>query len=246
MFSLGDKTGKRYDLFCAWKSQGSNPTLIFSLSLFCPFFLNILFLLLLRDNEHCWWKSWSVITISVIDHSHIWDKDIPFDGCRRFFSISACWSHPRIKLLSQTVHHCYMSRLMTNPTKWHVRSAKTHISLDIRPVWSESSLSAWRKRGSFASSYPLNAHRRLWSDLADAQTDLSLGWAHSVFVGFIMRRLIKLQYRISVMTSSGVVKWTCFSVIINECRRQVVQKWFLIKNCVKIDLKKAITFLVLL
>ena len=35
-------------------------------------------------------------------------------------------------------------------------------------------------------SYPL----RLWSDLADAQADLSLHWAHSHFVGFVMRRLI--------------------------------------------------------
>ena len=29
---------------------------------------------------------------------------------------------------------------MTKPTKWHVRPAKTRISLGIRPVWSESSL----------------------------------------------------------------------------------------------------------
>ena len=40
---------------------------------------------------------------------------------------------------------------MTKPTKWHVRSAKTQISLGIRPVWSESSLSAWRKLGSLAT-----------------------------------------------------------------------------------------------
>ena len=43
-----------------------------------------------------------------------------------------------------------MSRLVTKPTKWHVRSAKTQISLGIRPVWSESSLSEWRKLGSLA------------------------------------------------------------------------------------------------
>ena len=42
-----------------------------------------------------------------------------------------------------------MSRLMTKPTKWHVRPAKT--SLGIRPVWSEPSLSAWRKLGSLAT-----------------------------------------------------------------------------------------------
>ena len=32
-----------------------------------------------------------------------------------------------------------------------VRPAKTQISLGIRPVWSESSLSAWRKLGSLAT-----------------------------------------------------------------------------------------------
>ena len=37
-------------------------------------------------------------------------------------------------------------------------------------------------------SYPLSAQRRLWSDL-DAQADLSLRWAHTHFVGFVMLRL---------------------------------------------------------
>ena len=44
-----------------------------------------------------------------------------------------------------------MSRLMTKPTKLYVHPAKTQISQDIRPVWSESSLSAWRKLGSLAT-----------------------------------------------------------------------------------------------
>ena len=34
-----------------------------------------------------------------------------------------------------------------------VRPAKTQISLGIRPVWSESSLSAWRKLGSLATHW---------------------------------------------------------------------------------------------
>ena len=38
-------------------------------------------------------------------------------------------------------------------------------------------------------SYPLNAQRRLRSDWVYAQADLSLRWAHSHFVGFVMRRL---------------------------------------------------------
>ena len=39
-------------------------------------------------------------------------------------------------------------------------------------------------------NYPLSAKRRLWSDWADAQADLSLRWAHSHFVGFVISRLI--------------------------------------------------------
>ena len=46
-----------------------------------------------------------------------------------------------------------MSRLMTKPTKWHVRPAKTQISLGIGPVWSETLLSAWRKLGSLATRW---------------------------------------------------------------------------------------------
>ena len=41
-----------------------------------------------------------------------------------------------------------LSLNMTKSTKWHVRPAKTQISLGIRPAWSESSLSALRKLGS--------------------------------------------------------------------------------------------------
>ena len=35
----------------------------------------------------------------------------------------------------------------------------------------------------------LCGQRRLWSDLADAQADLSLRWAHTHFVRFVMSRL---------------------------------------------------------
>ena len=46
-----------------------------------------------------------------------------------------------------------LSHLMTKPTKWRVRPAKTQICLGIHPVWSESSLSAWRKLGSLATHW---------------------------------------------------------------------------------------------
>ena len=45
---------------------------------------------------------------------------------------------------------------------------------------------AVRKKKAWVVSYPLSAQRRLWSDWADAQAYLSLRWAHTHFVGFIM------------------------------------------------------------
>ena len=45
---------------------------------------------------------------------------------------------------------------------------------------------AVRMKKAWVLSHPLSAQQRLWSDWADAQADLSLRWAHSHFVGFVM------------------------------------------------------------
>ena len=68
-----------------------------------------------------------------------------------------------------------------------VRPVKTD---QIHPVWSESSLCAElvAKDPSF-----LHADSEDWSDWADAQANLSLRWAHSHFVGFVMSWLIWLS-----------------------------------------------------
>ena len=51
-------------------------------------------------------------------------------------------------------------------------------------------------------SCPLSAQWRPWSDWADTQADLSLHWAHSHFVGFVMRRLI--YYVIAMLCVDGL------------------------------------------
>ena len=73
-----------------------------------------------------------------------------------------------------------------------VHPAKTQISLGIRQT-DQSALSAWRKLGSVATHWA-QCQQRLWSDWADAQVDLSIRWAHSHFVGFVMSRLICILY----------------------------------------------------
>ena len=80
---------------------------------------------------------------------------------------------------------------MTKPTKWPVRPAKTQISLGIRPVWSESSLSVWRKLWPLANQWVPSEDsdqtgwmpRSIW--VLDGHT------GH--FVGFLMLRLISVS-----------------------------------------------------
>ena len=106
---------------------------------------------------------------------------------RDILSISCAATHFDITHLNlfRTLKH--LSHLMTNPTKWHVRPAKTQISLGILPVWSETSLSAWWKLG------PLATH---WSHSEDSdQTERMprLIWVFArrtdQFVDFVTSRL---------------------------------------------------------
>ena len=76
---------------------------------------------------------------------------------------------------------CHFASRNAKPTNWHVRPAKTQISLGIHPVWSAF---AGRMKKAWVLSYPLSAQRRLWSDWADAHADLSLRWAHMPFCWF--------------------------------------------------------------
>ena len=68
-------------------------------------------------------------------------------------SLQLSWAWPAGDLITGLSTYMYfpsmlgsikteMSRIMTKPTKWLVRSAKTQISLGIRPVWSVSLLCA--------------------------------------------------------------------------------------------------------
>ena len=87
---------------------------------------------------------------------------IPLDGCAMSLrGTKSTFYHKLAQMyLSKKcdTNRTHMSRNMTKLTKWHVRPAKTQISLGIRPVWSEYSLSAWRSKA-WVVSYPLSAQR---------------------------------------------------------------------------------------
>ena len=56
-----------------------------------------------------------------------------FRSCSAYFTLVAFWSVDKI------------SRDMTKPTKWLSAQRRLGLALGIHPVWSESSLSAWRE-----------------------------------------------------------------------------------------------------
>ena len=78
-----------------------------------------------------------------------------------------------------------MSHLMTKPTKWFLHPAKTQISLGIRPVWSESSLSLATDWVHSEDSDQTGQMPRL--------TWVFAGRTSHIF-GFVTRRLIKYSF----------------------------------------------------
>ena len=77
----------------------------------------------------------------------------------------------------------------------------------LRSAWASDSLIAVftaRVKKVWALSYPLSAQWRLWSDWVDAQADLSLHWAHSHFVGFVMRWLKWLLAMEQIRDKKGI------------------------------------------
>ena len=80
--------------------------------------------------------------------------------------------------------------------KVNVCLAKTQISLGIRPVWSKSSLCA---------SWVAKGPRFLHADSEDS--DLSLRWANTYFVGFVMSRLISFHHAFNIYKEKKILFW---------------------------------------
>ena len=102
-----------------------------------------------------------------------------------------------------------MSPSMTKPTKWPVHPGKTQISLGICPVWSESSLSAWKNMGSLATHWvhSEDCDRTGWMP--------RLIWVFAECTGHIVRFVrLRLKYdypccstRVQIVVTSSLKKW---------------------------------------
>ena len=86
------------------------------------------------------------ILLSVQNHTLFCHKHFP----AKIWTAN-CITQPQTYYIYSDDQHYHMSRLMTKPIKCHMRPAKAQFSLGIRPVWSESSLSARRTTGSLVT-----------------------------------------------------------------------------------------------
>ena len=141
-----------------------------------------------------------------------------------------------------------LSRLMTKLTEWFVRPAKTQISLGIHLVWSESSLSAWRKLGSLSPHWAHSIDsdqtgrmpRLIWVFAGRTVILLVLSWGGSVSVSVLQshafdrndhrNNLMQICFNANIYTSPVFKNKNCILFIASEYRlirrdilRQVVR-----------------------
>ena len=103
---------------------------------------------------------------------------------------------------------------------------------------------AVRMKKAWVLSYPLSTQRRLWLDWADAQTDLSLRWAHMPLCWFCHEAAhllfpcrAHLMYVVKfLLVAKKLIKWqstinpTCFStttVLLRCLFKRIMLMWYL-------------------
>ena len=110
-----------------------------------------------------------------------------------------------------------MSWRTTKPTKWLVRPGKTQISLGIRPVWSESSLSAWSNLGSLATHW---AHSKEYDQTGRMPRLIWVFGGHTChFIGFVVLQLKSTLWK-GYLSHRWIAKTQaclCISRILPEC-----------------------------
>ena len=146
---------------------------------------------------------WSGPCISVYHHSMVW---IPiwsrtqFHGiyipiCTRFYQVKigkkGVWNFGRRIAIStaswQNQQNCMCAHRRLR-SAWASAQSDQSLRCPQRLIW----VFAVRLKKPWVLSYPLSAQRRLWSDWAYSQADVSHHWAYSHFVGFVMKWLISL------------------------------------------------------
>ena len=136
--------------------------------------------------------NWSGSALFVIKYANFYRNpgSSNLTGWKLEVSVSCLFSMTRVKLelfFRQSTHLHYMSRNVRQRTLWKVRPEKILISSYIRHVIRIFARCILDNQGCKVSSC---GQRRLWSDCAHAQSDLSLRLADMAMVSFLTQRLM--------------------------------------------------------
>ena len=120
-------------------------------------------------SKTCWQTVWTLVSL-------IWLYTVCLD--------LSVWSPRILESTPFEPPHNKTNKMACAPSEdsgqpWHPPSLIRVFDVCMKKAWTYS--------------YPLSAQRRLWSDWADAQANLSLRWAHSHCVGFVMMQLIYIS-----------------------------------------------------
>ena len=147
---------------------------------------------LVTDNCPCWISSRQRMAVKIISWP-ISSKEC----CQTWGSTRDCQHTRRMHILPSYYARllCYRHHLLVFYISFIYLNEPPHDKtkkVTVRPAETPPSLirvfTVWMKKASVLS-YPLSAQRRLWSDWADAQADLSLCCVHNHFLSFVMRQL---------------------------------------------------------
>ena len=127
----------------------------------------------------CW--LWPLIDINTLGFASGINIDLGPQPTLNTSNPQILYSHLQNIAQVQKVGKSDMGRLMTKPTKCHMRPAKTQISPGIRPVWS---VFAVCMKTAGVLSYPLSPQRRL------IRLGGCLGWSESSLGAIILLVLL--------------------------------------------------------
>ena len=144
---------------------------------------------------------------------------------------SFIWNQTHPKTHSWWCRYCYWAKMLFETLSWqNQQNDCVHSDDSDQPGHLPSLIRVFAVRSIDRYGPKVSSCRqlRLWSDWADAQADLSLRWAHSHFVGFVMRWL---TYLFCVFSHPNTVILICLKSGLVHCEQRELKGLFSQSPC---------------
>ena len=131
-------------------------------------------------------------------------------------AVRPLWAKHRLRVAkmqdqpSPSFHHSASYVICMWASAWRNQQTDMCAHRRLRSTWASAAslikVFAVRIKKPRSITYPLNAKRRLWSDWADAQADLSYRWAHVILLGLSYNGSCFLWWRVILLMNNHLYK----------------------------------------